>query len=70
MTPEEQIKALREEVAKHNRQKHILLDAVEFASDAAGGIMLSIKADEKIEAFKKAELLQQAALKAMTDSLV
>jgi hypothetical protein len=67
---EDQVKALKEEIATLRRQKDILRDAAEFASDAAAGIMLSLKADQKIEAVKKAELLQQTALTAMTNSLL
>ena len=67
---EAQIKTLKEQLAKTKKQKGILHDAVEFASDAAGGIMLSLKANEIIKACRQAEFLQQTALKAMMDSLL
>ena len=59
-----ELKTLKTKIAKLENENAVLFNAMTLIPDFAAGIMLSLKADEKIEAMKKAEHLQAYALNA------
>jgi len=61
-----ELESLKTQIAKLEKENVILFDAITLIPDFAAGIMLSLKADEKIDALKKAEKLQAYALNAMS----
>jgi uncharacterized protein (UPF0335 family) len=62
----DEFKSLKDQIERLEKENRVLFDAITLVSDFASGIMLSLKADEKIEAFKKAEKLNIYALNAMS----
>jgi len=57
-------KLLKDRIEKLEAENRVLFEAISLVPDFAAGIMISLKADEKIEAFKKAEKLNILALNA------
>lgn len=68
MTTEDQIKALKEEIAILTKQKRILLDAVDVVS-MADGIIMSLKNNDIAEAIRKTEYIKNNAIAAMAKSV-
>ena len=63
---EENVRVLKEQIKKLEKENRILFEAITLVPDFAAGIMFSLKENEKIEARKKAEKLQVYALNAMS----
>ena len=60
----DELATLKTQITKLKKENVILFEAMTLIPDFAAGIMLSLKADAKIEAMKKAEHLQAYALNA------
>ena len=68
MTPEEEIKALKEQIAILKEQHRILLDAVDVVS-MADGIIQSLKHNDITEAIQKTEYIKNNSIMAMAKSI-
>jgi hypothetical protein len=56
----------KEKIEKLTEENRVLFEAISLVPDFAAGIMVSLKADDKFEAFKKAEKLNVFAVNAMS----